>query len=120
MAPSDGALRAAEEESGLRHRSYGADRQGNHATANAATRSPRRQGQLGRMIFGVLRDANGQPLSTAAIVTGILRPGNMARLHGLPWRRACAETLDTYIGGKRSLRLALVRPYDGCSPDRQG
>jgi hypothetical protein len=27
------------------------------------------------MIFGVLRDTNGQPLSTAVIVRGILRAG---------------------------------------------
>jgi hypothetical protein len=34
-----------------------------------------RQGELGRMILGVLREANGESLSTAAIVTGILRAG---------------------------------------------
>jgi hypothetical protein len=34
-----------------------------------------RQGELGRMILDALRDANGQPLSTAAIVTAIIRAG---------------------------------------------
>ena len=48
-----------------------------------------RQGELGRMILGVLRDANGQPLSTAAIVTAIIRAGG----HGEAARATVAPSV---------------------------
>jgi hypothetical protein len=46
-----------------------------------------RQGELGRMILDVLRDAPGE-LATAEIVTAILVAGGTERTHGPRWRRA--------------------------------
>jgi hypothetical protein len=66
-----------------------------------------RQGELGRMILGLLRDANGQPLSTAVIVTAIT-----VRRHGQAWHVACVANLDTSTSGK------VGRTGTGCSRNR--
>ena len=56
-----------------------------------------RQGELGRMILGVLRDADGQPISTAAIVTAIIRAGG----HGEAARPTVAPRVEcTPAGGQ--------------------
>jgi hypothetical protein len=46
------------------------------------------------MILGVLRDTNRQPLSTAAIVTGILRAGE----HGEAARASVAPRVRGNLG----------------------
>ena len=53
-----------------------------------------RQGELGRMILGVLRDGDGESLSTAAIVTGILRAGG----HGEAARATVAPRVRGNLG----------------------
>jgi hypothetical protein len=59
-----------------------------------------RQGELGRLILGALRDAEA-PLSTQAITTHILAAGSTARQPGQTWPNACAETSPTLSGATK-------------------
>jgi hypothetical protein len=52
-----------------------------------------RQGELGRLILGALRDGNGQPVTTAAVVTAILKAGG----HGEAARTALAPRVRSNL-----------------------
>ena len=71
-----------------------------------------RQGELGRLILKVLREANG-PIGTAAIVSGVLAAGGMGIAPGRPWHFVCAATLPIRNGAERWSRLATVRAFAG-------
>ena len=56
-----------------------------------------RQGELGRMILGVLREANGA-VSTAALVSGVLDAAVTGSQPGARWHHGCARTLLIWRG----------------------
>jgi hypothetical protein len=60
-----------------------------------------RQGELGRMILGALRDGNGQPVTTAAVVTAILKAGG----HGEAARTALAPRIRSNLAYLERRRL---------------
>ena len=75
-----------------------------------------RQGELGRMILKVLREANG-PIGTAAIVSGVLAAGGMGIAPGRPWHFVCAATLPIRSGAGWWSKRAAATACGGRSPE---